>query len=373
MSNFITHVPKTLLLWKRTAKTQNVKIGLAPELLHDELSVKFHQLLAENKALQLRLKNQQQRIEAVEEVELKLKEAVNDLVAAKEGMRATASKLREVTQEFKEFRKDCLDHYLEREKAFKKDMVTLKRNILAVRVPELYLHGVIPYHHTVHNKKSAFKTTDFVTKKHNVSFEQLVHVGSTYTSEKYNDRVVRMGSRSQSRIGQYINSFHRRQYGLINICSESGVEEFNSLEGFEAEMFGNCPMSKKQKMEMMKSWHQMGMLTDELLEEELEHLESLEEDEDFDYLSYEVENENSLEFLAAATEADRIVQLAAEPTIDDLPENAAELVHGNSDMTLKEEDISAQSDTVTDEIEKETETSVFDNTSADLGPRRRRC
>ncbi|KAJ3070498.1 hypothetical protein HDU99_002665 [Rhizoclosmatium hyalinum] len=126
-------------------------------------------------------------------------------------------------------------------------------------------------------------------------------------------------------------------------------------------------------MEMMKSWHQMGMLTDELLEEELEHLESLEEDEDFDYLSYEVENENSLEFLAAATEADRIVQLSAEPTIDDLPENAAELVHGNSDMTLKEEDISAQSDTVTDEIEKETETSVFDNTSADLGPRRRRC
>ncbi|KAJ3081402.1 hypothetical protein HDU99_005786, partial [Rhizoclosmatium hyalinum] len=324
------------------------------------------QLRAENKELRLRIKEQETNANAFHELEMRLARVEGELVRCKSQLDiAVAEKgdaKRETTlikAEFASYREETLAYYFERQKAHNLEMKALKSSILSIRVPEFYLHGVVPYHAISLNKKSCLSLGMPKVNNRKLQFSHFETVGSTYTTEKYVERNA-IKNVSQSRMGTYMDSFHRRYHGLFDPHSEQWRQEQFKLDQFELALFGRCPSSIIQQLEMYHNWYKMGLITEDKLEELKVAYGSVKSGEDFDPIQFEMDHEASPQFLAEAAEADLAIENAL-----------CELGDEPMDAEAVEAEYVEESEIVKDENDGAAEKSVFDNPIAELGPRRR--
>ncbi|KAJ3288129.1 hypothetical protein HDU79_005100 [Rhizoclosmatium sp. JEL0117] len=367
-------VSKVLARITRKQSSQNVKIGLSPNYFQQESTEKFHSLLktedklrAENKELKHRIKEQETNANAFHELEMRLARVEGELVrcksqldvaVAEKGNAKRETKL--IKAEFASYREETLAYYFERQKAHNFEMKALKSSILSIRVPEFYLHGVVPYHAISLNKKSCLSLGMPKVNNRKVQFSHFEAVGSTHTTEHYSDRHA-VKDVALTRMGTYMVSVNRRFHGLFEAESEQWQQEEFQLDQLELSLFGGSPLSKDQHLEMYQNWHKMGHLTAEKMTEIETELAGIEARPDFDFLEFEVDYEGHSEFLEGVAEADLAVANA-------LREQTQVAVTESVAVELEEPETVAQ---IEAQAELVQEASVFDNPTVDLGPRRR--
>ncbi|ORY48164.1 hypothetical protein BCR33DRAFT_735660 [Rhizoclosmatium globosum] len=367
-------VSKVLARITRKQSSQNVKIGLSPNYFQQESTEKFHSLLktedqlrAENKELRLRIKEQETNANAFHELEMRLARVEGELVrcksqfdvaVAEKGDAKRETKL--IKAEFASYREETLAYYFERQKAHNLEMKALKSSILSIRVPEFYLHGVVPYHAISLNKKSCLSLGMPKVNNRKVQFSHFETVGSTHTTEHYSDRHA-IKNVALTRMGTYMVSVNRRFHGLFEAESEQWQQEEFQLDQLELSLFGGSPLSKDQHLEMYQNWHKMGHLTAEKMTEIETELAGIEARPDFDFLEFEVDYEGHSEFLEGVAEADLAVANALR---EQTQEAVTESVAAEPEEPETVAQIEAQAELV-------QEASVFDNPTVDLGPRRR--
>ncbi|KAJ3280100.1 hypothetical protein HDU79_011989 [Rhizoclosmatium sp. JEL0117] len=367
-------VSKVLARITRKQSSQNVKIGLSPNYFQQESTEKFHSLLktedklrAENKELKHRIKEQETNANAFHELEMRLARVEGELVrcksqldvaVAEKGNAKRETKL--IKAEFASYREETLAYYFERQKAHNFEMKALKSSILSIRVPEFYLHGVVPYHAISLNKKSCLSLGMPKVNNRKVQFSHFEAVGSTHTTEHYSDRHA-IKDVALTRMGTYMVSVNRRFHGLFEAESEQWQQEEFQLDQLELSLFGGSPLSKDQHLEMYQNWHKMGHLTAEKMTEIETELAGIEARPDFDFLEFEVDYEGHSEFLEGVAEADLAVANA-------LREQTQEAVTESVATESEEPETVAQIEAQAEFLQ---EASVFDNPTVDLGPRRR--
>ncbi|KAJ3286707.1 hypothetical protein HDU79_006270 [Rhizoclosmatium sp. JEL0117] len=367
-------VSKVLARITRKQSSQNVKIGLSPNYFQQESTEKFHSLLktedklrAENKELKHRIKEQETNANAFHELEMRLARVEGELVrcksqldvaVAEKGNAKRETKL--IKAEFASYREETLAYYFERQKAHNFEMKALKSSILSIRVPEFYLHGVVPYHAISLNKKSCLSLGMPKVNNRKVQFSHFEAVGSTHTTEHYSDRHA-VKDVALTRMGTYMVSVNRRFHGLFEAESEQWQQEEFQLDQLELSLFGGSPLSKDQHLEMYQNWHKMGHLTAEKMTEIETELAGIEARPDFDFLEFEVDYEGHSEFLEGVAEADLAVANA-------LREQTQEAVTESVATESEEPETVAQIEAQAEFLQ---EASVFDNPTVDLGPRRR--
>ncbi|ORY48099.1 hypothetical protein BCR33DRAFT_848153 [Rhizoclosmatium globosum] len=367
-------VSKVLARITRKQSSQNVKIGLSPNYFQQESTEKFHSLLktedklrAENKELKHRIKEQETNANAFHELEMRLARVEGELMrcksqldvaVAEKGNAKRETKL--IKAEFASYREETLAYYFERQKAHNFEMKALKSSILSIRVPEFYLHGVVPYHAISLNKKSCLSLGMPKVNNRKVQFSHFEAVGSTHTTEHYSDRHA-IKDVALTRMGTYMVSVNRRFHGLFEAESEQWQQEEFQLDQLELSLFGGSPLSKDQHLEMYQNWHKMGHLTAEKMNEIETELAGIEARPDFDFLEFEVDYEGHSEFLEGVAEADLAVANA-------LREQTQVAVTESVAVELEEPETVAQ---IEAQAELVQEASVFDNPTVDLGSRRR--